>query len=110
MQSGTRQVIQISLEADGSVTPEERARILAAVDGSSQAFIQAGAPLLNFTEAAEALGVSRSTFRRMLKSVRRQPTHVLQPIRLPGLGTLRWTQIQLNQFATNAKTSRTISI
>lgn len=109
MQSVTRQVIQVSLEGDATVTQEERIRILSAIDGAS-APSQDGTQLLNFSEAAAELGVSRSTFRRMLKSVRRQTGHVLQPIRLPGVGTTRWTRAQLTRFANSAPTSRTISL
>ena len=77
----TMDVVRATLRADPSVTPGERARLLALLrngnPGAAPA-IPTGPRLLRHREVAERLGVSKRTVQSLLSG------GILRPVTLPG--------------------------
>lgn len=80
MRKATKEIIQLALQNDTSVSDNERICVLDALNGKSteknEPVVIAEPLLLTMTDAAKFLGVSRVTFWRMVKEEIFQPLEI----------------------------------
>jgi len=99
MRASTRQILELQLASDSTIAPERARRALSLLAEEPPAGLPPNAPILvGVGIAAKILGISRSTFWRM---VHRQQHTVpeLRPTVLPGTVLQKWRVQELTALA-----------